>query len=200
MLALLDGLSALTLILRSALLAGALVLAGVAAVDWAVRTRRINPFNGVARFMRARVDPRLAGIERQVTRVGAHPAATPWWALLAYIVFALLLIAGVDMLAGLVRDAAMASSAGPAGILRLVVGWAFGFLRFALLVRVLSSWIPRLAGSPWVRWSFGATEWMLRPLRRVIPTLGPVDLSPLVAYFGLQVVQWLVESVLLRGP
>ena len=200
MLALLDGLSALTLILRSALLAGALVLAGVAAVDWAVRTRRINPFNGVARFMRARVEPRLAGIERQVTRVGAHPAATPWWALLAYIVFALLLIAGVDMLAGLVRDAAMASSAGPAGILRLVVGWAFGFLRFALLVRVLSSWIPRLAGSPWVRWSFGATEWMLRPLRRVIPTLGPVDLSPLVAYFGLQVVQWLVESVLLRGP
>lgn len=200
MLALLDGLSALTLILRSALLAGALVLAGVAAVDWAVRTRRINPFNGVARFMRARVDPRLAGIERQVTRVGAHPAATPWWALLAYIVFALLLIAGVDMLAGLVRDAAMASSAGPAGILRLVVGWAFGFLRFALLVRVLSSWIPRLAGSPWVRWSFGATEWMLRPLRRVIPTLGPVDLSPLVAYFGLQVVQWLVETVLLRGP
>ena len=200
MLALLDGLSALTLILRSALLAGGLVLAGVAAVDWAVRTRRINPFNGVARFMRARVEPRLAGIERQVTRVGAHPAATPWWALLAYIVFALLLIAGVDMLAGLVRDAAMASSAGPAGILRLVVGWAFGFLRFALLVRVLSSWIPRLAGSPWVRWSFGATEWMLRPLRRVIPTLGPVDLSPLVAYFGLQVVQWLVESVLLRGP
>lgn len=200
MLALLDGLSALTLILRSALLAGALVLAGVAAVDWAVRTRRINPFNGVARFMRARVEPRLAGIERQVTRVGAHPAATPWWALLAYIVFALLLIAGVDMLASLVRDAAMASSAGPAGILRLVVGWAFGFLRFALLVRVLSSWIPRLAGSPWVRWSFGATEWMLRPLRRVIPTLGPVDLSPLVAYFGLQVVQWLVESVLLRGP
>lgn len=199
MLPLLDGLSALTLILRSALLAGGVALAGVATLDWAVRTRRINPFSGVARFMRARIEPRLAGIERQVTRVGAHPAATPWWALLAYIVFALLLIAGVDMLSSLVRDALMATSAGAGGILRLVIGWTFGFLRFALLVRVLSSWIPTLAWSPWVRWSFAATEWMLRPLRRVLPTLGPMDLSPLVAYFGLQIVQWLVESVLLRG-
>ena len=200
MLALLDGLSALTLILRSTLLVGGVALAAVAAADWAVRSRRLSPFSGVARFMRARVEPRLAGIERQVIRAGAHPASTPWWALLAYVVLALLLIAGLDMLVGLVRDLVMATSAGPSGILRLIVGWTFGFLRFALLVRVLSSWIPRLAWSPWLRWAFSATEWMLRPLRRVIPTLGPVDLSPLAAYFGLQIVQWLVQSVLLRGP
>ena len=36
-------------LLRTVLLAGAAVVAAVAAVDWAVRTRRINPFNGVAR-------------------------------------------------------------------------------------------------------------------------------------------------------
>lgn len=196
--ALLDGLASLTALLRTALLVVGVGLAGVATLDWAVRTRRINPFSGVARFMRARVEPRTAGIERQVIRAGAHATSTPWWALLAYIVFALLALAAVDMIDGVVREMAMASTLGVTGLVALAVRWTFGFLRFALLVRVLASWIPRLANSRWVSWTFVATEWMLRPLRRVIPSLGPVDITPLVAYFGLQVVQWLVETVLIR--
>ena len=64
--------------LRTLLLAGGIVFAVTATVDWAVRTRRISPFSGVALFMRARVAPRIAGVERQVARVGGHPASTPW--------------------------------------------------------------------------------------------------------------------------
>ena len=183
--------------LRTMLFAGGLALAAVAVVDWAVRTRRLNPFNGVARFTRGRVDPRLAGIERLVLRSGGHQSATPWWALVAYVVFGLLVIAVVDMLVSLIRDLTIATGSGPAGILRLLVHWVFGFLIFALLVRVISSWIPPLAQSRWTTWSIRATEWMLRPLRRVLPSIGPVDISPIVAYFGLQLAQWLVESVLL---
>jgi uncharacterized protein YggT (Ycf19 family) len=40
---------------------------------------------------------------------------------------------------------------------------------------------------------------MLRPLRRVVPPLGVIDITPLVAYFGLVLLEWLVESVLLAG-
>ena len=82
-------------ILRPLLLAAGIVFAVVATVDWAVRTRRINPFSGTARFMRGRVDPRIAGVERQVTRVGGHAASTPWWALVAYVVCAALLLAAL---------------------------------------------------------------------------------------------------------
>ena len=182
--------------LRPLLLAGGIALAGVAAVDWAVRTRRINPFSGVARFMRARVDPRLTGVERQVARVGGHPASTPWWALVVYVVVAALLLAALDMIASLIREAIVASSMGSAGLLFLVVRWIFAFLRLALLVRIIASWFPRFAMSRWVAWSVGATEWMLRPLRRIVPTLGVMDITPIVAYFALQIVQWLVETVL----
>jgi uncharacterized protein YggT (Ycf19 family) len=66
-------------------------------------------------------------------------------------------------------------------------------------VRVVVSWLPRLAHSRWLSWSFGATDWMLRPLRRVVPALGVIDITPLVAYFGLVIMEWLVESVLLAG-
>jgi YggT family protein len=185
--------------LRTLLLAGGIAFAGLAAVDWAVRTRRLNPFSGVARFMRARVEPRLAGVERQVMRVGGHPSSTPWWALVAYVVGAALLLAALDMISGLLREAAAASSIGSTGLLVLVVRWTFAFLRIAIIVRVIASWFPRLAARRWISWSVGATEWLLRPLRRVVPTLGVMDITPIVAYFALQIVQWMVETVLFAG-
>jgi YggT family protein len=195
MLQALTALAAVTQFLRSAFLVGGIVLAGVAALDWAVRARRLNPFGGVARFLRARVDPRLVGVERQVVRAGGRPTATPWWALIAYVVLAALALGALDMLGALLREAALASSLGATGLLLLVVRWTFGILRLALLVRVLSSWLPSLAASRWIRWSYGATEWMLRPLRRLIPSFGVIDITPIVAYFALQLVQWLVESI-----
>jgi YggT family protein len=37
-----------------------------------------------------------------------------------------------------------------------------------------------------VRWSFVLTEWLLAPLRRIIPPLGMIDITPIVAYFVIQ--------------
>ena len=193
------ALAALTHMLRALLFAGGVALAAVATVDWAVRTRRINPFYVIARFMRGRVEPRLAGVERTVLRAGGHPSTTPWWALLAYVVFALLLIATIGFVGELLDDVMAATSNGAGGVVLLLVHWTFAVLRIALLIRVFGSWFPRLAASRWLSWSYGATEWMLRPLRGVLPTFGMIDLSPMVAYFALYLVQMLVERVLLGG-
>jgi YggT family protein len=182
--------------LRRILLFGGIALAAVALLDWAVRTRRINPFNGIARFMRGNVDPRLAGIERQVMRVGGHQSSTPWWALFAYVVLAALLIAAFDLVTSLVFDALRVGSMGALGVLVIAISWTFGFLRLALFLRVLLSWFPRLAHSRWLSWSYGATEWLLRPLRGVIPSFGVVDVTPIVAYFALQLMEWLLLSML----
>jgi YggT family protein len=77
----------------------------------------------------------------------------------------------------------------------LLVTWTFGLLQLALFARVISSWFQMSPYSPWIRWSFVLTEWFLAPLRRVIPSFGMIDLTPIVAYFGLQ----LLEAVLIRG-
>src|SRR5215207_7714985 len=105
----LTALATLTQILRSVFLVGGIVLGVVAAADWAVRTRRLNPFGGVARFMRAQVDPRLGGVERQVMRAGGRATATPWWAFVLYIVVAAVALSALGMLAALVQEAAVAS-------------------------------------------------------------------------------------------
>jgi YggT family protein len=191
----LTALAVVTQFLRSAFLVGGIILAAIAAGDWAVRTRRLNPFGGVARFMRAQVDPRLGGVERQVMRAGGRASATPWWALVLYVVVALFALSALGMIAVLVQEVAMASTLGAVGVLVLAIRWTFGLLRLALLVRVLSSWFPGLAASPWIRWSYGATEWMLRPLRRLIPSFGVIDITPIVAYFALQLLQAAVENI-----
>ena len=194
---LLGAVATITAFLRIAFLAGGVVLATVAAADWAVRTRRLNPFGGVARFLRARVDPQLTGIERQVLRAGGRPTATPLWALMAYAISAMLVLAALEILSSLLGQAAMASTGGARVVLLVAVRWTFGFLTFALLVRVISSWVPSLGASRWLRWSYGVTEWMLRPLRGLIPSLGVIDITPIVAYIALQLLQYLVETILL---
>lgn len=193
------ALSATAGVLRTVLLVGGVTLALIATADWAVRTRRINPFGGVARFMRARVDPRLVGIERQVVRAGGHPSAAPLWALVAYVVAGALLLAALEMIGGFLRQLMIAGSLGLGGMLALVVHWTFGVLRFAIIVRVISSWFPQLARSRFLSWTYGATEWFLRPLRRLIPTIGMIDISPIVAYFALQIVEAIIMQIFFRG-
>jgi YggT family protein len=67
----------------------------------------------------------------------------------------------------------------------LIVSWAFKIVELALIVRVLASWFPISPYSRWIRWTYPLTDWMLVPLRRIIPTIGMVDITPIVAYLIL---------------
>jgi YggT family protein len=170
----------------------AILLAVIALVDWLVRTRRVSPFSGVARFFRRTVDPLMVPVERTVIRAGGQPQSAPWWTLVVVVVGGLLLIYLLDFLRGLLIELAAGLSA-PQSLPVLFLSWAFKLLEFALLVRVIVSWLPISRYSRWVRWSFTLTEWFLAPLRRVIPPLGMMDITPLVAYLGLA---WVLEPIL----
>jgi YggT family protein len=178
-------------VVRQALFWLALALAVVALLDWLVRTRRVPPFGAVARFCRRWIDPLMAPVERQILRRGGLPTTAPWWALGAVIVGGLLLIALLELLGGLVAQAAWAaSSPGRFGV--TLLSWGFSILRIAIFVRVIASWFGVSPWSRWIRWAYVLTEWMLAPLRRVIPNFGPMDVSPLVALLLL----WLIQNVL----
>ena len=187
-----SALDAIIGVLRTALLAlGALTAAG-AALSYAVRTRRISPFSGVARFTRNAIDPVFAPVERRVLRLGGRPAIAPWWALAAVVVLGLVLLGALGFVRGQLALVAFAASNGTRGLVTVLVTWTFGVLEVALVVRVLSSWFQLTPYSPWVRWAFALTEWLMRPLRRIIPPLGMIDITPIVAYFALSLLQGVV--------
>jgi YggT family protein len=183
--------------LKNLLLWAALLMAMIAVIDWLVRTRRISPFGPVARFFRQRIDPLLEPVERRVIRAGGLPASAPWWALAAIVVSGIVVLALLDFVGGLVADFMVGVTSGPGGVLRLLVFWTFTLLRIAILVRVIASWLPIGPFSPWVRWSFTLSEPILRPLRRVIPPFRSIDLTPIIAFVALVLLEGLVRGLLI---
>jgi YggT family protein len=182
--------------LRVLVFAAAVVTTVGAVASWLVRTRRISPFSGTARAIRRATDPWIVPVERRIVRAGGAPASAPWWTLAVVIVGGVVLLSLVQFLLGEFVRASLALSAGPGGILRLLVSWTFALLQIALLVRVLGSWVGGSPYSKWFRWSYTLTEWMLAPLRRVVPTIGMIDITPIIAYFLLRLAQSLVLGVM----
>jgi YggT family protein len=183
-------------IVRLTLLALAALFALLCLLDWAVRTRHVNLFGATARFTRSKVDPLIAPIERRVVSAGGNPTSAPLWALAAVVIGGILIINLLDFIRGELFGLAFAVESGPGGIFRLIVGWAFDFLRIALLVRVVSSWLPISPYSKWIRWSYAVSEPILRPLRQVIPSLGMIDITPIIAYFLIGFIQSAVLHLL----
>lgn len=177
---------------RFALVVIAAIFAVFCIIDWLVRTRRVNLFGALARFSRSRIDPILEPIERKVVRAGGNPASAPLWALAAVVIGGILLISVLDFIRAELLGLAFAVRSGPSGLFKLFVSWTFDFLRIALLVRVVSSWLPISPYSGWIRWSYAVSEPILKPLRQIIPALGPIDITPIIAYFLIGLLQGLV--------
>ncbi|HVS60408.1 MAG TPA: YggT family protein [Gemmatimonadaceae bacterium] len=190
----LAGADAAIQLLRTALLSIAVVFGVICVLDWAVRTRKISPFNAVARFCRSTVDPFISPIERRVVRAGGAPASAPLWALAAVVIGGILLLTLLDVIRLEVIRSIIASQEGTAGIFHLLVSWTFTILKLALVVRVISSWLPISPYSGWIRWSYALSEPILAPLRRIVPNFGGLDLTPILAYFLLNI----IESLLFR--
>jgi YggT family protein len=183
------------IILRVALFGLGVVAAVVCGIDWLARTRRVSPFSALARFCRSYVDPLLAPVEGAVVRAGGVPSSAPWWGLVAVVIGSIVVITLVNALRVLLFSALAAAASGQVAVARLLIAWTFQFLQVALLVRVISSWVRVSPWSPWVRWAYASTEWMLRPLRAIIPTAGMIDWTPLAAYFILMLLERAILGV-----
>jgi YggT family protein len=67
-------------------------------------------------------------------------------------------------------------------------------LALAIFFRAILSWFVRDPYNPIVQALDAITEPILQPLRQVIPRMGMIDLSPLVAIILLSVIAGLVRS------
>jgi len=65
-------------------------------------------------------------------------------------------------------------------------------LALAVLARALLSWFVRDPFNPIVQALDAITEPILQPLRQIIPRMGMIDLTPLVAIILLQVIAGLL--------
>jgi YggT family protein len=179
---------------RPALFVAALIVAAACALSWATRTRRISPFTPLGRFARERVDPYLRSVEGPVLNAGGSPTMVPWWGLAAFVVLGILAQSLLGYVISVIGSTAAGLASGPRGALRALAQLTFSVLQIALMIRVLSSWFGALSRARWLRWTYTITEPLLAPLRAVIPTLGPFDITPLILFYLINIVGGFVVS------
>ena len=73
--------------------------------------------------------------------------------------------------------------------LGMLVSSLLGFFVFVVIARVVVSWVNADPYNPIVRFIHEATEPFLAPLRRKMPQLGALDLSPMILILVLYFLQ-----------
>ena len=185
---------ALDSLVRYVVVAALAYAAVVALTHWAVRRRTIGPFGAWPRFVRRISDPVLLPLERRVVRMGGSPQDAPLWLLGGVIVAGLILVSLVRWLLGMVFGLAGLAGAGPRVWAQVAVGGLFSLLMAAILVRVIASWVGISPYSRWMRPIMALTDWLIDPIRRLMPPVGMIDMSPMVAWLIL----WIARGVVLR--
>ena len=77
-----------------------------------------------------------------------------------------------------------------------VVDVFFTLLTLAILARVLLSWVRVSPYHPAVDFVYRITEPILAPLRGVLPSVGMVDISPVIAIILLQIIQQVLVAII----
>ncbi len=70
--------------------------------------------------------------------------------------------------------------------------WVYLMMLFG---RILGSWIPELQRTRFMQFIAFYTDPYLNFFRRFIPPLGMIDISPIVAFFCLNILEAIVKSI-----
>ena len=79
------------------------------------------------------------------------------------------------------------------GWLETFVHLLFTILTWAIIIRALLSWFNLPPSNPLVVLLYDITEPILAPLRRVVPRIGMIDITPIVAII---LMSWVLEPIL----
>ena len=85
------------------------------------------------------------------------------------------------------------------GFIFSALAMALQLYTFVLLARILMTWIPNLDPyNPIAQFLLQVTEPVLEPARRLIPPIGMMDISPIVVFFGIQILARILQDMALR--
>ena len=160
------------------------MLAGMLLLRFWMQAIRVRPPNQVAQFVFQLTDWLVLPLRRAVPGLGGYD----WSSLVGAILIALLatgievtLVAGFDLSLLLVLT-----------LMRVGQWILYGFMGM-ILISAVFSWVnPHAPLAPFVA---SLSDPLLRPLRRIVPLIGNIDLSPLAALLLLQIALRLLQTL-----
>ena len=160
------------------------VLGGVLLLRFWMQVIRVRPPAPVAQFTFTLSDWLVRPMRRVVPGTGGYDWASLIGAFLVVLVASSVMLLGGASGQGVVLYA----------LFRFLTWILYGFMGL-LIIEVVFSWInPHAPLAPFVR---ALNEPLLRPLRRVIPPVGGLDLTVLVAFILLQIGLYILRQLFL---
>jgi YggT family protein len=166
--------------------AAASVLGGVLLLRFWMQATRVRPPAAVAQFTFTLSDWLVRPMRRIVPGVGGYD----WASLIGAFLVVLLAtsIMTITTIDGWNGQAVLIMS-----LYRFLNWIIYGFIAL-LIIEAIFSWVnPQAPLAPFVR---ALNDPLLRPIRRVVPLIGGIDLSVLVALILLQIAQMIVGRLL----
>ena len=163
----------------------------------------VNPFTWHARNVRRATDPVIMPVRRMLMGFRLDPKVAPFILIIMLIVIGYLIvqIAGtlLNTIAGIFFAVNERKAGAPMGIAGYLLFGFLGLYTLAIFVRIVMSWFGTSYANPLMRFLIRLTEPLLGPLRRMLPTVGMFDVSPIVAFLIVWICQTAVAATLLHG-
>ena len=145
---------------------------------------RADFYNPVSQFLVRVTNPVLVPLRRVLPSAGGIDSAS------------LVLMLGLQMAALAIVASLRGASLPLASLLFLALAELLGLLLnvflFAIFIQVILSWINPGTYNPVASLLHSLTEPVLRPCRRLLPPIGGMDLSPIIALLAIQVLKMLL--------
>lgn len=159
----------------------------------------LNPFSRPVLTVRNLTDPFLSPVRRAVTGFGFSPNIAPLVTILIAILVGWLALELTGAIIGTLAGVVNSLRAGrPIRLVGHLLYGALSVYSLLIFIRIIFSWGQVSHGNRVMRFLVRATDPLLVPLRRMIPPLGFIDISPIVAFFIIWLFQAAVAGTLLR--
>jgi YggT family protein len=163
----------------------------------------VNPFTWHARNVRRATDPVIMPVRRMLIAFRLDPKVAPFILVILLIVVGYLIvqIAGtlLNTIAGIFFALTARKASAPVGIAGYLLFGFLGLYTLAIFVRIVLAWFGTSYANGLMRFLIRLTEPLLGPLRRMLPTVGMFDVSPIVAFLIIWICQAAVAATLLHG-
>jgi YggT family protein len=160
----------------------------------------LNPFTWSSRTIRRLTDPIIAPVRRGISSVGVDPKFAPLVAILLTVLLGWMVLQLITSLANTLAGVVL--SVADQALVPAIGYVLYGLLSFyslLIFVRIIFSWGRVSYTNRTMRLLVNATEPLLGPLRRIVPKAGMFDVSPIVAFLIVWLLQIAVAGTLLRG-
>jgi len=165
-----------------------------------VEAADLNPFGWTARTVRRLTDPFVMPMRGGLRGFGIDPKYAPLVVVLITILLGYFTVQLAQELAGTAMGLVVSiKAANPILGLGYILYGALSIYLLLILIRIVFSWGMVSYSNRIMRFLVNTTEPLLGPLRRIVPTLGVFDISPIVAVLIIWLFRTAIAGTLLRG-